>query len=388
MIPRLLEKIVYARLAATPAVALLGPRQVGKTTLALNIAATKNSIYLDLENPVDRAKLQEPLLYFGSILDKLVIIDEIQRFPELFLILRGLIDQRRRVGQIADQYLLLGSASIDLIKQSSESLAGRIAYEELYPLNVLEVNSEQMELLWIRGGFPDSFLSKTDQTSFLWRQNFITTYLERDIPALGPRIPAETLRRFWIMLAHNQAEIINMANIAASLAIDGKTVARYLDLLVDLLLVRRLMPYTSNIGKRVVRSPKIYIRDSGIVHALLYLHNRDALLEHSIAGSSWEGFVVEAILSVVPKLTIPSFYRSSGGAEIDLILELPNGDKWAIEIKFSLTPKLTRGFYVAFADIKPDKAFIVYPGKDRYLLAPEIEVISLREICDLLLNRK
>ena len=388
MIPRLLEKVVYTRLNDMPAVALLGPRQVGKTTLALNIGESRESIYLDLENPADLEKLRDPILYLAGLTDKLVIIDEIQRSPGLFQVLRGLIDKQRRLGHIAGQYLLLGSASIELIKQSGESLAGRVAYEELYQLNAIEVKDDQIELLWVRGGFPNSFLAKTDEMSFAWRQNFISTYLERDIPSLGPRIPAETLRRFWIMLAHNQSETINIAKIAANLAVDGKTVARYLDLLVDLLLVRRLMPYVSNIGKRLVKSPKIYVRDSGIVHALLNIHNRDSLLGHPIVGGSWEGFILESILSVTPKRSIPSFYRSSNGTEIDLILELPNGDKWAIEIKFSLTPKLQKGFHAASADVQPDKSFIVYPGNERYPIAQNVEAIGIQEICNLLLNYK
>lgn len=384
MIPRLLENVVYTQLNNMPAVALLGPRQVGKTTLANAIAATTESIYLDLENPVDCEKLKDPMLYLSGLMEKLVIIDEVQRFPDLFKVLRGLIDEQRRIGRKSGQYLLLGSASIELIKQTGESLAGRIAYEELHPLNPLEVSIDHIERLWIRGGFPESFLSSSDDTSFGWRQNFITTYLERDIPALGPRIPSETLRRFWTMLAHNQGQMLNAASIASGLAIDGKTVARYLDLLVDLLLVRRLVPYTSNIGKRLVKTPKVYVRDSGILHALLNISNRDSILGHPVVGASWEGFVIESLLAVSPQRAIPSFYRTSNGAEIDLILELPNNEKWAIEVKFSLTPQLSKGFYSAIDDVNPDKTFVVYPGNERYPLAQGIEVISVKEIANLL----
>ncbi len=384
MIHRTLEYIVVTRLSLFPAVALLGPRQVGKTTLALDIAAKRPSIYLDLENPHDLEKLRDPILYLSAHSDKLIILDEVQRAPELFQVLRGLIDHNRRQGKMAGQFLLLGSASLELIHQSGESLAGRIAYEELYPLNPLEIPSNQLEILWSRGGFPNGFLALNDKQSFIWRQNFIRTYLERDIPQLGPRIPSETLRRFWTMLAHNQSELLNASNIAAGLAIDGKTVARYLDLMVDLLLVRRLMPYISNTGKRLIKSPKVYVRDSGLVHALLNLSTWDNILGHPIASGSWEGFVIESILSTAPERSLASFYRTAGGAEIDLILELPNNEIWAIEIKHSLSPTLSKGFYQAHQDIKPHQAFVVYSGIEKYQLNAGIWAISLPDICQLL----
>lgn len=383
MIPRKLENIVAARLCLFPAVALLGPRQVGKTTLALDIASQKTSIYLDLENPIDAEKLREPILYLNAHSDKLIIIDEVQRSPELFQVLRGIIDQNRRKGKSSGQFLLLGSASLELIRQSGESLAGRIAYEELYPLNALEVSATQLETLWSRGGFPNSFLALNDEFSYVWRQNFIRTYLERDIPQLGPRIPAETLRRFWTMLAHNQSELLNAAKFAAGLAIDGKTIARYLDLLVDLLLVRRLMPYINNTAKRLVKSPKIYVRDSGIVHALLNLNDWGNILGHPVAGGSWEGFVIENILSCASERVLASFYRTAGGAEIDLILELPNNEIWAIEIKRGSAPTLERGFYQACEDIKPHKMFIVYSGIEHYQIKPNVWAINLLDICKL-----
>lgn len=383
MITRNLKNVVIARLSAFPSVALLGPRQVGKTTLALDIASNRPSIYLDLENPNDYAKLNDPILYLSGHADKLIIIDEVQRFPELFQSLRGIIDQNKRQGNATGQFLLLGSASLELIKQSGETLAGRIAYEELHVLNPLEVQTDEIRKLWVRGGFPDSFLAINEEQSFIWRQNFIQTYLERDIPQLGPRIPATTLRRFWTMLAHLQGETINAAKIAGSLAVDGKTVARYLDLLVDLLLVRRLMPYINNEGKRLVKSPRVYVRDSGIVHALLNLSDWDSILAHPVVGGSWEGFVIESILSNVPDRTLASFYRTSGGAEIDLVLELPNNEIWAIEIKHSPAPKLEKGFYQAYDDIKPHKAFVVYSGAENYLINKDILAISLRSMCEL-----
>ena len=380
MIPRQKLPVVRARLHQFPAVGLLGPRQAGKTTLALHIAEEQPSVYLDLESPADREKLADAALYLSSHEDKLVILDEVQRMPELFQTLRGLIDTGRRRNIRAGRFLLLGSASVDLLKQSGESLAGRIAYVALGPFNVLEVDGAERDRLWIRGGFPDSFLADTDETSAIWRENFIRTYLERDIPQLGPRIPAETLRRFWTMLAHVQGGLLNGAQLARGLGVDGKTVARYLDLLVDLLLVRRLPPFHGNVAKRLVKSPKVYVRDSGIVHALLGLDDREAVLGHPVAGGSWEGFVLENLLGAAPERTKAHFYRTAAGAEIDLVLELPGGRLWAIEIKRSLAPKLEKGFHHARQDLNPDRCFIVYPGDDRYQKADGIEVISLQDM--------
>lgn len=359
-------QLVRDRLEQFPAVALLGPRQVGKTTLAELIAEGRPSVYLDLEAAADREKLADPALYLSSHEDKLVILDEVQRLPELFQTLRGLIDQGRRRNVRAGRFLLLGSASIDLLKQSGESLAGRIAYVELGPLNVLEVDADGLDTLWIRGGFPDSFLAASDDASVIWRDNFIRTYLERDIPQLGPRVPAETLRRFWTMLAHVQGSTLNAAQLARGLSVDGKTVARYLDLLVDLLLVRRLPPFHANVGKRLVRSPKVYVRDSGIVHALLGLDDREAVLGHPVAGGSWEGYVLENLLGATPERVQGYFYRTAAGAEIDLVLEMPGGKLWAIEIKRGLAPKLDKGFHHAREDLQPERSFLVYSGEDRY----------------------
>ncbi|MEA1053659.1 ATP-binding protein, partial [Lamprobacter modestohalophilus] len=271
MLDRRLTAILYERLEQFPAVALLGPRQVGKTTLAYAVGDQRPSLYLDLESPPDRDKLSDPIDYLSSHAGKLVILDEIQRVPALFQSLRGLIDQGRRQGRTAGQFLLLGSASIDLLAQSSETLAGRIAYVELAPFDVLEVAAESSETLWVRGGLPESFLARSERASMIWREQFIRTYLERDIPQFDARTPAETLRRLWTMLAHHQGGLLNTAQLARGLALDGRTVNRYLDLLVDLLLVRRLAPYHVNVGKRLVRSPKLYLRDAGLVHALLRL---------------------------------------------------------------------------------------------------------------------
>ena len=384
MIPRLKSQLLRARLDQFPAVALLGPRQVGKTTLAEIVAEDRPSVYLDLEDPADREKLADAALYLSGHEDRLVILDEIQQAPELFQTLRGLIDKGRRRNVVAGRFLLLGSASIDLLKQSGESLAGRIAYVELEPLNVLEVDGEAREKLWIRGGFPDSFLAWSDEASAVWRQNFIRTYLERDIPQLGPRVPAETLRRFWTMLAHMQGGTLNAAQIARSLGVDGKTVARYLDLLVDLLLVRRLPPFHANVGKRLVKSPKVYVRDSGIVHTLLGLDDREALLGHPVTGGSWEGFVLENLLGAASERVKAHFYRTAAGAEIDLVLEMPRGALWTVEIKRGLAPKLDKGFHHAREDLDPERSFVVYSGDDRYPKGNGIEVIGLGELASLL----
>lgn len=363
--------------------ALLGPRQVGKTTLALELAkALKPTIYLDLESAADRAKLADPELYLADHEDKLVILDEVHRVPELFQSLRGLIDRGRRQGRRARRFLLLGSASMDLLRQSGETLAGRIAYLELPPFDVLEVDPGDIDALWIRGGFPDSFLAGNDDRSMSWRQNFILTYLERDVPQLGPRIPAETLRRFWVMLAHTQGGLHNAAALARGLDVDGKTIARYLDLLVDLLLVRRLPPWRRNVGKRLVKSPKVFVRDSGVTHALLGLGSKEDVLGHPVVGQSWEGFVVENLINAAPQGTEASFYRASGGAEVDLILVLPGRKPWAIEIKRGLVPKLKKGFFHASADLAPEAQFIVYAGTDRYTVSDGIEAINVHDLAD------
>jgi predicted AAA+ superfamily ATPase len=385
MITRRRRTLLNQRLDQYPAVALLGPRQVGKTTLALAIAEDRPSIYLDLESDADRAKLAEPELYLADHEDKLVILDEVHRRPGLFQNLRGLIDRGRRRGRRTGRFLLLGSASLDLLQQSGETLAGRISYVELDPVDALEIDSGNLDALWLRGGFPDSLLAADDGASLRWRQDFIRSYLERDIPQLGPRIPAETLRRFWTMLAHHQGGLLNAAQFAQGLGVDGKTVARYLDLLVDLLLVRRLPSWHRNIGKRLVKAPKVYVRDSGIVHALLGLRDKETLLGHPVVGSSWEGFVIETLLAAAPLETEASFYRTAAGAEIDLVLGLPGSRLWAVKIKRSLAPKLERGFHHACADLQPERSFVVYAGAERFPVGESTEAISLTDLGGILL---
>lgn len=380
MIERRIQARLRDLLKQYPAVALLGPRQVGKTTLAHAIGESVDSVYLDLESAADRAKLSDPELYLADHEDRLVILDEVHRVPDVFQSLRGLIDRGRRKGRRAGRFLLLGSASIDLLRQSGETLAGRIAYLELTPLDVLEVDAKDRDRLWVRGGFPDSFLAPNEGRSLSWRENFIRTYLERDVPQLGPRIPAETLRRFWVMLAHTQGGLLNAAALARGLGVDGKTIAKYLDLMVDLLLVRRLTPWHRNVGKRLVKSPKVYVRDSGVTHALLGLGTKEDVLGHPVVGLSWEGFVIENLLSVAPERAQASFYRASGGAEIDLVLTLPGRKPWAIEVKRSLDPRPAKGFHSACKDVKPEARFVVYPGTERFSILKGIEALSVADL--------
>lgn len=364
-----------------PAVALLGPRQVGKTTLALAVAQDRPSVYLDLESERDRAKLDNAELYLADHLDKLVILDEVHRAPALFPLLRGLIDQARRSGKTAGQYLLLGSASLDLLQQSGETLAGRISYLDMTGLSVLETGAALQDSLWLRGGFPDSLQSPNEVRSLRWRENFIRTYLERDIPQFGPRIAAETLRRLWTMLAHHQGGLVNVSELARNIGVDSKTAGNYIDLLSDLLLVRRLAPWHDNQGKRLVKSPKVYVRDSGLVHALLHIGSKDDLLSHPVVGASWEGFCIENLLACAPRGVQAFFYRSSGGAEVDLLLLWPNGERWAIEIKRSTAPKLERGFHSACEDLQPARKLVVYPGNERYRLKEDVLAVPLHALC-------
>ncbi len=380
MIVRRVQAQLHKLLSEYPAVALLGPRQVGKTTLALEIAETLDSVYLDLESPADRARLSDPELYLADHEKRLVILDEVHRMPDLFQSLRGAIDRGRRQGRRSGRFLLLGSASMDLLRQSGETLAGRIAYLELGPFDAPEVGADSLDTLWVRGGFPDSFLARDDDGSLTWRENFIGAYLERDVPQFGPRIPAETLRRFWVMLAHTQGGLLNAAALARGLGVDGKTVFRYLDLMVDLLLARRLTPWRRNVGKRLVKSPKVYVRDSGIVHALLGLGSKEDIIGHPVVGASWEGFVIETLLSVAPNRAEASFYRASGGAEIDLILTLPGREPWAIEVKRSLDPRPRKGFHSACQDVLPEAKFVVYPGAERYRISEDTEAVSVIDL--------
>jgi predicted AAA+ superfamily ATPase len=381
IIPRTTFSEINGALNREAAVVLIGPRQVGKTTLAHEIAESRDCVYLDLENAEHRARLGDTDRFLMLHADKLVILDEIHRASHLFETLRGVIDEGRRKGRGTGRFLLLGSASLDLMRQS-ETLAGRIEYVDLGPLNVLELDDPgSQDLLWLRGGFPRSVLAASDHDSYRWRQSFMRTVLERDVPMFEPRISTDTLERLWTMLAHNQGCLLNATQLGRNLDVTTPTVTSYLGLLVDLLLVRRLPPYYANVKKRLVKTPKTYVRDSGLVHALLGIESLDELLGHPVVGLSWEGMVIETLLACAPFKARASFYRTATGAEIDLVLEL--GGKhglWAIEIKRSTAPKMERGFQQAIEDIRPDRAFIVYGGRERYPKADNVEAISLQEL--------
>ena len=382
MLLRIIAQQVEDALRRQAAVALLGPRQVGKTTLALAIGRKHNAVYLDLEDRDDRNRLDEPALFFDNVEDRLVILDEIHRTPELFQTLRGIIDRGRSKGKGKGRFLILGSASVDLLRQTGETLAGRIAYIDLAPFSALEIENTRSdrERLWLRGGFPDSYLTENDRDSMNVRNDFIRTYLHRDIAMFGPRVPAATLERLWVMLAHHQGGLLNISEFARALEISAQSVTRYIDLLADLLLLRRLPPFRTNVGKRLVKSPKVFVRDSGLAHALLGILSLQQLAGHPIVGRSWEGFVIETLLAVAPASVRPYFYRTSAGAEIDLVLELGDGTLWAVEIKRSLSARVKRGFHLACADIKPASAFVVYAGDDCYPVSETLEAISIRAL--------
>ena len=392
MFTRSAESLVRRALAEAPAVALIGPRQVGKTTLALAVARsidsstassmTDGSVYLDLESPADRAKLAVPELYLADHAGQLVILDEVHRMPGLFPVLRGHIDRARRAGRRTGLYLLLGSASIDLLQQAGESLAGRIAHVELAGLTLAEATGIAADDHWLRGGFPESLLARNIAASLRWRQDFIRSYLERDVAQFKPRANPELLRRLWLMLAHHHGGLVNAADFARNLGVDAKTHAAYLDLLVQLMLVRRLEPWSANLGKRLVRTPQLDVRDSGVLHALLGIADKDTLLALPVVGASWETWVIENLLALAPPDCRASFYRSANGAEIDLLVERASGERWAIEIKRSLAPKLERGFHNACVDVKPTHRWVVYPGIERYRLGEDAWAVGLPELAE------
>lgn len=381
MIHRRLQAIIEKRLRQAPAVVLLGPRQVGKTTLARAIAAKRKAgaIYLDLERPSDRRRLDDADAFIRAQGRNLIILDEVHRAPALFGLLRGIIDERRSAGFRTGQFLLLGSASLDLMRQASETLAGRVAYLDLGVVDVLEhaASPGGPNRLWIRGGFPESLLARNDLQSLDWRRDFIRSYLERDVPMFAPRVPAETVGRLWTMLAHMQGSILNHSQLAASLAVSTPTLGRYVDLLVDLLLVRRLRPWSGNAGKRLVRSPKVYIRDSGLVHALLDIASLNDVLGHPVAGASWEGFAIESLISVAGGARTPYFYRTEDGAEVDLVFERGGVVEAAIEIKRSSSPSLSKGFRSACAVLKPSNAFVVHGGSGEWPVGDGVMAVSL-----------
>jgi uncharacterized protein len=393
MIIRRTESAILQRLTqSAPAVVLLGPRQVGKTTLARQVAAQwpSGSIYLDMERPSDRLRLDDADTYLRAQSGKLVVIDEIHRAPSLFEILRGIIDDRRAAGQRYGHFLLLGSAALDLMQQSAETLAGRVAYIEMSPITLLEATATQTaptldeNTLWTRGGFPDSLLATSDANSLDWRGDFIRSYLERDVPMFAPRMPAETISRLWTMLAHQQGSMLNQAKLASSLGITAPTVTRYIDLLVDLQLVRRLQPYSGNVGKRLVKAPKVYVRDSGLVHALLGLRAWDDILGHPIAGPSFEAFCLENLITAAVQNTQtprrPYYYRTQDGAEVDLVFERAGQPELAIEIKRASAPSVEKGFHVACEDLGIKERYVVYPGDESFAMRAGVRAIGLKEL--------
>lgn len=382
MISRRLRPYIEDRLKQMPGVVLLGPRQVGKTTLARNIASRKAksaAIYLDLERPVDQRRLHDADTFLRAQAGKLVVIDEIHRAPALFETLRGIIDERRAAGERAGHFLLLGSAAIELMRQASETLAGRVAHVNLGPIDALEYPSQvgNTDRLWLRGGFPESVLASSDAASLDWRRDFVRSYLERDVPMFAPRLPAETIGRLWTMLAHAQGGPLNQARLASSLGVSSPAVGRYVDLLVDLLLVRRLRPWAGNVGKRLVRMPKAYIRDSGLTHALLDIETWDDVLGHPVAGASWEGFVIENLIAAAGERRTPYFYRTEDGAEIDLLFERGGKPEIAIEIKRSAAPTLSRGFHSARQTLKVKESYLVHGGPDTWPEGDGVTAIGL-----------
>ena len=379
MFSRELQHVVAQALLRSPAVVLLGPRQVGKTTLARALAqAHGDALFLDLERESDRAAVARPELFFPALRQRLVVLDEVQTLPDLFRALRPEIDANRRAGR----FLLLGSASGPLLRQSSESLAGRASYVELTPFLASEVTHDLAGLqpLWQRGGYPLSYLADSDALSLAWRQDFLRTFLHRDMPALGVRVPAETMRRLWTMLAHLQGQPFNASQLGLALGgASHTTVARHLDVLVDALMVRRLAPHLPNLGKRLVKSPRLYVRDSGLLHALLGIADAQALQGHPIAGVSWEGFVIEQIAAALPPDAVLGYYRTAVGAELDLVAQV-QGQTLAFEIKLSSAPKPARGFWQALQDVKPDRTFVVAPVERSYGLADGVQVVGLAEL--------
>lgn len=382
MLDRHLTPAIDAALSDYPAVALLGARQVGKTTLARQIGDARSAVYLDIERPSDRQKLTDPEAYLSLHSKSLVILDEVQHMPEVFPVLRSLIDEGRRAGQTAGRFLLLGSATGELLRQSGESLAGRVAYLELPPLQAPELGEKEQNTLWLRGGFPNSLLASSDAKSLDWRQNLISTYLERELPSYGSRLPAQTLRRLWTMLAHLQGGLLDVSQLAKGLLMDAKTVHRYLDMLGDLMLLRKLPPWHSNLGKRLVKSPKVYVRDSGLLHALLGLATHDALLAHPVVGNSWEGFAIETLLNAAPRDAQSGFYRSSNGAEIDLVVDSPGLGLMAIEVKKGPGAKPRRGFYSACEDLRPAHKFLVHSAADAqaFPVGDGVTAVGLRDL--------
>ncbi len=373
------EHATWAALERSPVVALVGPRQVGKTTLARQIAADRGisgSRYFDLERASDRAALAEPDALLDHLGPGLCIFDEVQFVPTLFQALRVAVDERRRQGHRCGQFLVLGSASLDLLQGAAESLAGRVEVVELGPFSITEVGAASANRLWLRGGFPESYLARNDTDSMVWREQFVQSYLQRDIPQFAPRLPRETLRRFWTMLAHLQGAEFNASQLARGLDVSAQSTLRYLDLLCDLFLLRRLPAFAHNVGKRLRKSPKVYIRDSGLTHALLGIPNMPALLKHPVIGGSFEGWVAEQLITAAGTMCTAHFYRTQDGAEVDLLLDC-HGERIAVEIKRSTSTKPSRGFHIACRDVEASSRWFVHGEERSFPLPDGVSALSL-----------
>lgn len=360
-----------------PVIGIIGPRQVGKTTLSQIIKKEiqKDSIYIDLENPRDKAKLYDPVLFFENNIDKCIILDEIQHNPELFPILRSMIDNKRE----PSRFILLGSASPELIRNSSESLAGRIAYLELSPFNLTEVPEIGYKDLWFKGGFPGALLAPDDDLLYQWHYNYVKTYIERDLPMLGLDIQRSIIEKLWTMIAHIHGNVLNMSTIGRALELSSTTIKKYLDFLENAFLIRQLQPFHTNTKKRLVKSPKVYVRDSGILHYLLNIASFENLSLHPYVGNSWEGYVVEQILQLSEPQLKGFFYRTHEGAECDLVLVKSNKPEISIEIKYTASPKPTKGMLQSFKDLKTKTNYIVTPNTDDYLVNDNIRVCNLKD---------
>lgn len=376
-IQRKIEVTIKQYLKIFPVVAVLGPRQCGKSTLVKNLSQNWGaSLFLDLQYDADLSKLDQPIIFFESNTDKIICLDEIQLVPQLFSVLRSVVDQNRQNGK----FILLGSASRDLIQQTSESLAGRIGMVYLSPFTLNELNHLQgfnLNSYWLRGGFPDSYLAESDAFSSIWRDNFIKTFIERDIPQLGFQIPALQLKRLLVMCAHNQGQLLNYSKLGESLGLTHPTIKRYIDLLEQTFIVRTVLPFETNVKKRLVKSPKVFVRDSGLLHQLLAIPDFNSLLGNPVFGSSWEGLVVENVIVNLPDWNY-SFYRTASGDELDLILEKGN-QRIAIECKASTAPKLTKGFWRAIEVVKPHQTFVIIPTQVSYDIAQNVTVCGLDE---------
>lgn len=389
MISRYIYEDLLDMLDFFPAVGIIGPRQVGKTTLAKSLveAMGLDAIYLDLENPRDISILTDPVLFFEKNIDKTIILDEIQRTPELFPILRSMIDQNRRPGR----FIILGSATPDLIRDSSESLAGRIGYRELYPLNIVELssksNSTNIDHHWFIGGYPQAVLSNSYKRSRSWTLNFVRTYMERDLPLLGLNVDVRTIRNLWGMLANNNGDILNYNNISKSLGFSNVSAKKYISFMEDAFLIRLLQPYFSNIKKRIVKSPKVFIRDTGILHYLLGIDSIEGLWMNSQLGNSWEAYCIEQIASILDPEYELFYYRTHHGAECDLVITRGVKVEMAIEIKYNVSPKTSKGMLQAFEDLNAKKNYVVVPNGISYNLNESITVISINELIHSIINK-